>query len=535
VLALVSIYSNDPQRAGSQRGKGPNRVKAGLKLSFGILAGAIVGMGLVWSGVVATPAFLKAGAGAPPATAQVAAPPSPTGGGIPPDVAVAGEGTHSRFAILARNAAPGVVNVHTSKTVVRSSPDFGPFGDLFGGLFGERFGTPPHGQAPAPRSFTVPSLGTGFVISDDGLIVTNNHVVEGVDKIEVVFSDGKRAEAEVVGQDPKTDIALIRAKDAKDLVPLPLGDSSTLLPGDWVIAVGNPFGLDHTVTAGIVSATGRDIGQGPYDDFIQTDAAINPGNSGGPLLNLAGEVIGINTAINPQANTIGFAVPINMAKDILPQLEKKGHVVRGWLGVAVQPVTPELADALDLETQTGALVSDVTKDGPAAEAGVERGDVIVGFGSQKIEKMRELPRAVAAAAPGTKVDVELIRDGKPRTLTVEIGELKEEAGAAAVAESDEGSTAFGFDISDVPPELRQQLGLGASEGALITRVYPGGAADHAGLRAGDVIVEVDRSQVTGGLDAEQKLRKAGTSTLLDVQRGGTSFFAALPRPAKRPD
>jgi serine protease Do len=504
-------------------------------VTIGVLAGGIVGMGLAWSGVLATPTFLKAGGAAPQIAAQAATPPPPANGGIPPDVAIAGEGIHSRFAILARAAAPGVVNVHTSKTVVQSLPNFGPFGDLFGGLFGERFGTPPQGEQPAPRRFTVPSLGTGFVISDDGLIVTNNHVVEGVDKIEVVFSDGKRAEAEVVGQDPKTDIALIRAKDTSNLVPLRLGDSDAMLPGDWVIAVGNPFGLDHTVTAGIVSATGRDIGQGPYDDFIQTDAAINPGNSGGPLLNLAGEVVGINTAINPQANTIGFAVPINMAKQILPQLEKEGHVVRGWLGVAVQPVTPELADAMHLETQKGALVSEVTKDGPADEAGIERGDVIVRFGSQEIEKMRELPRAVAAAAPGTKVEVELIHDGKDRTRTVEIGELKEASEPSAAASSDEGSTAFGFDISDVPPELRQRLGLGASEGALITRVYPGGAADHAGLRAGDVIVEVDRSPVSGGFDAEQKLREAGKSTLLDVRRGGASFFAALNRPSKKSD
>jgi serine protease Do len=335
------------------------------------------------------------------------------------------------------------------------------------------------GQAPAPRTFTVPSLGTGFVISEDGLIVTNSHVVEDVEKIEVVFSDGTRSQAAVVGRDPKTDIALLRATAKRDYVTLSLGDSDALLPGDWVIAVGNPFGLDHTVTAGIVSATGRDIGQGPYDDFIQTDAAINPGNSGGPLLNLAGEVIGINTAINPQANTIGFAVPSNMAKQILPQLEKSGHVVRGWLGVAVQPVTPELADVMKLETQEGALVSQVTPGGPAAGAGLERGDVIVRFGSQEIKRMRELPRAVAATAPGTKV--------------------------------------------------RQRLGLEAKEGALISQVYPGGPGESAGLRPGDVILEVDRARVDGGLDAEQKLRKAGDSTLLLVRRDETTLFAAVKR------
>jgi serine protease Do len=361
--------------------------------------------------------------------------------------------------------------------------------------------------------------------------VTNNHVVEDVDEIEIVFFDGTRSEAEVVGTDPKTDVALIRAKEERDYVPLPLGDSDGLLPGDWVIAIGNPFGLDHTVTVGIVSATGRDIGQGPYDDFIQTDAAINPGNSGGPLLNLAGEVIGINSAINPRANTIGFAVPINMAKEILPQLEDHGRMVRGWLGVGVQPVTPELADALDLETQVGALVSQVTPGSPADDAGLERGDVIVRFGDRPVQRMRELPRAVAATPPGKKVELEVVRDGKHETKTVKIAELEEETARAAVSTQGDnrGSTAFGFDISEVPPERRQQLGLGPAEGALITRVYPSGPAEQSGLQAGDVISEVDRSPVAGGRDAEQKLRAAGDTTLLLLRRGKGSFFVAVKR------
>ncbi len=504
------------------------RVARGIAL---ILVGCVAGLGLAWADVAHPP---KAWSGA----AEPASAPEPVRlaslSDVVPETMSAEGSPHSRFAILAREVAPGVVNVHTSRTVVQSFPDLGfPFGDLFGGLLGERFGEPGHPrQAPAPRRFTVPSLGTGFVISKDGLIVTNNHVVEDVEKVEVVFSDGTRSDAEVVGTDPKTDIALIRAKAERRYLPLPLGDSDDLLPGDWVIAIGNPFGLDHTVTAGIVSATGRDIGQGPYDDFIQTDAAINPGNSGGPLLNLDGEVIGINSAINPRANTIGFAVPINMAKAILPQLEEKGHVVRGWLGVAVQPVTPDLADVLGIETQEGALVSQVTPDGPAAKAGIERGDVIVRFGSHEIHKMRELPRVVAATPPGTKVEVELIRDGKHHTKKVEIAELEEkEAQQAATTEDDDrGSTAFGFDIADVPPQLRERLGLGESEGAVITRVYPGGVAELAGLRRGDVIVEVDRETVSGGLDAEQKLRKADERTLLVIRRGDASFFTALARP-----
>jgi serine protease Do len=274
----------------------------------------------------------------PPAVS--APPPSPVVTGDAPDAVLQHDGVHSQFAVLAQRVSPAVVNVHTAKTVTRS-----PLGGVVPDLFGQLFGPQPERRSPfsSPQEFRVQSLGTGFVISEDGLIVTNNHVVDGVDSITVIFQDGRRTDAEVVGLDPKTDLAVIRVKSDRALPSIPLGDSDALLPGDWVVAIGNPFGLGHTVTAGIVSATGRFIGLGPYDDFIQTDAAINPGNSGGPLLNLKGEVIGINTAINPQANTIGFAVPINLAKDIIPQLEREGHVTRGWLGVSVQALDEDLA------------------------------------------------------------------------------------------------------------------------------------------------------------------------------------------------
>jgi serine protease Do len=482
-----------------------------------------VGLGLTFSGVVKPPV-----AHADPDTRF----PVSTGG--LPDAEVEGDGAHSRFAILAKAVAPGVVKVHTEKTM--DVADLGPFGDLFGGLFGQRspFGDPGSPlEPPHPRQFTVPSLGTGFVLSESGLIVTNHHVVTGVEKINVVFQDGTRTEATVVGSDAKTDIALVRAKEQKSYAALPLGDSDQLLPGDWVIAVGNPFGLEHTVTAGIVSAIGRDIGAGPYDDFIQTDAAINPGNSGGPLLNLSGEVVGINTAINPQANAIGFAVPSSMAKEILPQLEQTGRVVRGWLGVGVQPVTPELAEALGLETQQGALVSQVDADGPAAKAGLRRGDVIVRFGDTPIEKTRELPRAVALAKPGSDVEIELIRDGKRIEKAVEIAELEDEE-AAQVARrettpgDEQGSTAFGFDIADVPDELRRRADL-EDGGAVVTRVYPGGPAARAGLQPGDVIEEVDREPVKGGLDAENKLREADDEALLAVRRADGAFFTVVKR------
>jgi serine protease Do len=289
-----------------------------------------------------------------------------------------------------------VVNIRTSKTVSRSeAPMFpGPFGPFFGGPGMEDFFGGPRGE------FKVPSLGSGFVISADGYIVTNNHVVEDVDEIEVGFADGSEYEAEVVGRDPATDIALIRVKAENGLPSLPLGDSRELRPGDWVIAIGNPFGLEHTVTAGIVSALHRrNLGAGRYDDFIQTDAAINPGNSGGPLINAAGEVVGINTAIRQGANTIGFAVPINMAKDVLPSLRASGFVTRGWLGVVIQRITPELQEAMELESDAGALVSRVDPKGPAKKAGIERGDVIIRFNDSPIEEMDELPRIVAATKP----------------------------------------------------------------------------------------------------------------------------------------
>ena len=273
-------------------------------------------------------------------------PPSPSGRRRRPTAeAAAPQGAPQSFADLAERVSRGVVNIQTSKTVT---------GQEFPRVFEEFFFGGPPEERFQQREHKVPSLGSGFVISSDGYIVTNNHVVEDVDSIKVAFSDGMpELEATIVGRDPKTDIALIRVKTDKELFALPLGDSEKVRPGDWVVAIGNPFGLEHTVTAGIVSAKHRVIGQGSYDDFIQTDAAINPGNSGGPLINLAGEVIGINTAINPRANTIGFAVPVNMAKEVLPQLEATGHVTRGWLGVVIQRITPELVEGVRARRRQG--------------------------------------------------------------------------------------------------------------------------------------------------------------------------------------
>jgi len=431
------------------------------------------------------------------------------------------EGLTSGFADLAERTSPGVVNIQTSKTIKgQAMPNFEDF------FFGIPRG---HGQELERQ---VPSLGSGFVISSDGYIVTNNHVVEGVDSIKVAFIDGSELDATIIGRDPKTDIALIQVESSKKLFALPLGDSSAVRPGEWVVAIGNPFGLEHTVTAGIVSAKHRVIGQGSYDDYIQTDAAINPGNSGGPLLNLKGEVIGINTAINPRANTIGFAVPINMAKQILPQLKAKGSVTRGWLGVVIQRITPELIEALELDGDQGALVSKVAPNGPADEAGVEHGDVIIEFDGQKVESWNDLPRIVAATPVGKEVELVVTRDGKRKTLTAKIGTLEESEVVAELNGSNgdgESAAKFGLRVQDLTPEIADQLGVEDDAGVLVTAVEPGSAADAAGLRRGDLILEVDRSPVNTASELEDRLGKAEGRALLLVRRGDATIFVPLKR------
>jgi serine protease Do len=495
---------------------------AWLRLAVAGATGALVGALAVGSGAVEFGGALRRAAPAPQASAG-GLPAWPAA--LPPPELGAENGFHSRFAELAKAAAPGVVNVHTSRSVTRA-----PFPELPFPLpeqFREFFGAPEGDEPPAER-FTVPSQGSGFILSEDGYILTNNHVVDGVEEIEVRFLDGSKRKAEIVGRDPKTDLALIRVPDAKGLHALPLGDSDAILPGDWVVAIGNPFGLDHTVTAGIVSAKGRDIGQGPYDDFIQTDAAINPGNSGGPLLDMNGRVIGINTAINPRANTIGFAVPINMAKQILPQLRESGAVVRGWLGVGVQPLTPELARSFEREESSGALVAQVTPGSPADEAGVKRGDVIVGYRGQPIPSPRELTRAVSTTPVGEEVPLEIVRDGKARTLRVEIGRLEEPALVTRRADVRGGSDAFGLRVRDLRAPERERLGLEAG-GVVVSKVEPDGPAAEAGIRSGDVILELDREPVGGARDFEKKLEEGDERALLLVRRGEATLFVVAER------
>jgi serine protease Do len=423
------------------------------------------------------------------------------------------------FADLAEKASPAVVNIQTSKTIKAGPMQVPqPFEEFFGGQLEELF---------KQREQKVPSLGTGFVISPDGYIVTNNHVVEDVDDIKVAFLDGTERKAEIIGRDPKTDIALIRVKTDKPLASLPLGDSDKIRPGDWVVAIGNPYGLGHTVTAGIVSAKGRNIGQGPYDDFIQTDAAINPGNSGGPLINMDGEVVGINTAINPRANTIGFSVAINGAKAILPQLKSTGKVTRGWLGVVIQPITPELAESFKLDDKSGALVSKVDPKGPAAAAGLQRGDVIVQFDGKPVKRMEELPRLVASTPIGREAEVVVKRDGKEKTFGVKVGELKEPEVQASTGKPGEGPSAYGMKVQNLTPEIAEQLGLEDEKGVVVSGVESGSPAEEAGIRRGDVILETDKQPIKDVKELQQRLGEAKKGALLLVRRGDATLYVAI--------
>jgi serine protease Do len=431
------------------------------------------------------------------------------------------------FSALADKLHPTVVNVSTTAQGESQQSGPGPFGRGDPHEFWEPF---ERFFGPFPRRpFRQRSLGSGFIINKDGLILTNNHVVENADEILVRLSNEKEYKAQLVGRDPKTDIAVIKIEGAEDLEAVTMGNSDDLRVGEWVMAIGNPFGLAHSVTAGIVSAKGRFIGQGSYDQFIQTDAAINPGNSGGPLINLQGEVVGINSAIFSRTGGnigIGFAIPINLAKELLPELEAKGRVTRGWLGVLIQKVTPEIADSLNLPEARGALVADVMDDGPAKEAGVKVGDVIVEFDGHKVKDSTELPLLVARTPVGKKATLKVIRNKDTETLSVTIGELKDEEVAAEVGK-EEG---FGLTVQPLTPEIAESLGLPSdSKGVVVSGVQPGSSADEAGMRRGDVILEVNREPVKDLASYRKALK--GTpkdkSVLFLVRRGENTIFLAL--------
>jgi serine protease Do len=433
------------------------------------------------------------------------------------------------FVSLAKQLSPAVVNISTTQAsggAVHGRPSpFGeedPFGEFWKRFFGDPFPRGPSRQK---------SLGSGFVVDGGGLILTNNHVVENAEKIVVRLSDEREFEAEVVGTDAKTDIAVIRIKTKGDLPTVTLGDSDRLEVGEWVLAIGSPFGLEHTVTSGIVSAKGRNIGAGPYDNFIQTDASINPGNSGGPLINMRGEVVGINTAIFSRGGGnigIGFTIPINLVKELLPQLTEKGKVTRGWLGVVIQRVTPDIAESLGLEKASGALVANVAKGGPAEEGGVEVGDVIIEFDGLKVRESNDLPAIVARTPVGKRVGVKVLRDGKEEVVRVKIGELKEEEVLASVP----GKGSLGLTVQKVTPQIAESLGLERPEGVVVTSVEQGSPGDEAGIRRRDVILEIDRKPIRGLKDYRKAVSRIekGRGVLFLVRRGETTLFLALKNP-----
>jgi len=431
----------------------------------------------------------------------------------------------ANFTDLAEKVRPGVVNIQVVKKVKNVDFGFRNFGNPFGDKnpFGDFFG--PFSEGNPPRGFEQRGVGSGFIMSQEGHILTNNHVVEDADQIKVKLANGKEYDGKVVGRDPKTDLALIRIEKASDLHPLKLGNSEDLKVGSWVVAVGSPFGLEQTVTAGIVSAKGRVIGSGPYDNFIQTDASINPGNSGGPLINMKGEVVGINTAIIASGNGIGFAIPINMAKEIAPQLQEKGHVTRGWLGVSIQEVTPELAKSFGLKEKKGALVGQVVSGSPAEKAGIEQGDVILEFDGKEVADSKDLPRIVASTPVGKGVTVKLSRNGKLVDRQVKVGELEEKTEIAKTPTH----RSLGITVQNLTPEIAKGLGLKKETGVVVTQVEPGSPASNAGIQSGDVIGEVNRKLVKNVEDFIQKVEKAKDqdNVLLLIQRGQNTLFAAV--------
>ncbi len=444
------------------------------------------------------------------------------------------------FVQLADKLAPVVVNISATQAVKReqssSQPFSGgqnpfggndPFNDFWRRFFGDQFGLP-DGPRGGPRT----ALGSGFIIDQKGLVLTNNHVVENAEKITVKLSDEREFDAKIVGRDPRTDMAVIQIADGKGNFPVaPLGDSSRLQVGEWVVAMGSPFGLDNTLTAGVVSAKGRHIGAGPYDNFIQTDASINPGNSGGPLVNLRGEVVGINTAIFSRTGGnlgIGFAIPIDLAKQILPELIKTGKVTRGWLGVSIQRVTPEIADSLGLEKSRGALVANVIEGSPAADAGIKTGDVILEYDGKRVEESSELPIRVASTDVGKSAELKLWRDKKEITTTIKIGELKEQEVVASTPK--EGK--LGMTVQNITPQLAETFGLKRDNGVVITSIQPQSAAAEAGLRRGDIILQANRKDISN-TDVLQNMldqTKPGTNVLFLIRRGDNNLFLALKSP-----
>jgi serine protease Do len=512
--------SEDQMQSSNPQNKTPGRTR--VRLLAGAAVAAVMGLGAVTAWPTISPADTTPQAAAPSFIA----------------------GAPSSFAELAAKVSPAVVNIsstHEMSNNRRGMEDM-PFNVPEGSPF-EEFFKQFQQQMPQQqhRARKVSSLGSGFIIDASGYVVTNNHVVDGAKDIEVTLTDGSEYPAEVIGVDPKTDLALLKV-EAKDPLPfVSFGDSDKMRIGDWVMAVGNPFGLGGTVTAGIVSARGRDIHEGPYDDFLQIDAAINQGNSGGPTFSTDGSVVGINTAIfSPSGGSvgIGFAIPSNLAKPIIAELKEQGHVDRGWLGVSIQPLTSDLAQGMGLEADKGALVSSVLDDSPAAAAGLKSGDVVVRFGDHEIESPKDLSRVVAEAASGTTVPVKVWRDGAEHTVDVKIAEMKQEMASTAQPgeESSPGASdtidQLGVTLAPVNDLTRQRFGLSEnSKGVVIADLDQDSALAEQGVRPGDVIERVNDHKIANPSDVAKALRDAQADkrsvAVMLIDSDGNDRFVAV--------
>jgi len=405
------------------------------------------------------------------------------------------------FSALADTVSPAVVHIRVEKTVKGGGPAFHQFGqnpfgvpEQFKDFFGRNFG-----KQRQPE-FKQPGQGSGFIIDKSGYIVTNNHVVEGADKIKVVLKDDSEYNAEIVGSDPVTDIALIKVDAKGNLPTVPMGSSDNLKVGEWVAAIGSPFGLEHTVTAGIVSAKGRVIGSGPYDDFIQTDASINPGNSGGPLINMRGEIVGINTMIIAGGTGIGFAIPIDLAKDIIAQLKTSGGVTRGWLGVTIQDLKGELAEYYGVKDKSGVLVASVVPGDPADQAGIQPKDIITEVDGNKVTTSRDLTNLAAKLGVGDTSKVTVWRDGRQKTLEVKVGKRPLTMAAASDHPQKEKEGEYGFEVTELTPQIAQRYEIEETTGVIVVGVEPNSKAQAAGIQQGDLIIEVNRENVASVKD-----------------------------------
>ena len=429
------------------------------------------------------------------------------------------------FNQLAEMASPAVVNIRTVKTIKGGGPVFrqfqrdpwgrkGPFKDFFERYFGEDM----------QKEFKQPSLGSGFIIDKDGFVVTNNHVIEDADQIKVKLKDEREYDATIVGRDPNTDIALLKIDSGQNLPTIELGDSDKLKVGQWVVAIGSPFGLEHTVTAGIVSAKGRVIGSGPYD-VIQTDASINPGNSGGPLLNLNGEVVGINTAIVASGQGIGFAIPVNLAKGIIVALQTEGEVTRGWLGVAIQDLSGDMAEYYEVENKKGVFVMDVFKGDPADKAGIKPKDIILEVNGQRIITSRQLTGMIAGIPVGESAKIKILRDGKEKTVKVKIVK-RDETKLASRGRPTEQAEEFGIRVSDLTPEIAQRLNIAETSGVIVSEIQSGGKGEEADIRVGDIIKEINRRPIETVSDYQEILSQvdSGESVNLFIRRKNVGFL-----------